>query len=128
MKVKIPHALVMKFISYEGLESHMDTYEVENRQGFKHTVPGEMYYSIKLDLSLEPKLLEACIEWNRVIMTYFQTSYKAAIFDIGPYEGLWPREIDVQEGIVHFHVDNVNENKHNWRDWFLKEDHEYAPK
>jgi len=124
MKVKIPHALVMKFIQYEGLVSHVD----EHTSPGGRTTVGEIYYTIELDLSLEPKLLEACIEWNRVIMTYFRTSYKAARFDIGPYEGVWPRKIDIEEGIVHFHVDWVNENKNNWRDWFLKEDHEYAPK
>jgi len=119
MKVKIPHALVMKFIEYEGLIKHTDFYELNNH-GIKYEVPGEIFYIIKLDLSNHPDLLEACVEWNRVIETYFKTSYKAARFDIGPYEGVWPKKIE--DGVVHFHVDNVCTHKHNWREWFIKED------
>jgi len=120
MKVKIPHELKMKFVNFEGLRSHCDTYEVQDQKGIKHTVPGETYYNVELDLNDHPDLLNVCIEWNLIIMTYFQTSREAYRATIGPYEGIWPRVIS--DGIVHFHVDYVNKNHHNWKDWFSKED------
>jgi len=125
MKVKVPHDLVMKFLEYEGLESSVDERTIIDDHGIKKYIVGEIFYKITLDLSLEPRLLRACIEWNRIIETYFKTSYKAARFDIGPYEGIWPCEIR-PDGVVIFRVDSVHDHKHNWREWFIKEDLEYA--
>lgn len=126
MKVKIPHELKMKFISLEGLYSTKELYEIESL-GQRINVVGDTNHELALDLSNEPDLLNACIEWNRVVETYFKTSYKAARFDIGPYEGIWPCEIR-GDGVVIFRLDDININKNDWRDWFSKEDLEYAPK
>ncbi len=126
MKVKIPHKLKMKFLSFEGLNSTAEVHKV-HAGGYIFNVAGETEYELILDLNNEPKLLKACIEWNRVIETYFKTSYKAARFDIGPYEGIWPCEIR-SNGTVVFRIDSVNINKKDWKDWFIKEDMEYASK
>lgn len=126
MKVKIPHELKMKFLSFEGLNSTGEVHKIQSG-GYIFNVAGETEYELILDLNNEPKLLKACIEWNRVIETYFKTSYKAARFDIGPYEGIWPCEIR-SDGTVIFRIDSVNIDKKDWKDWFVKEDMEYASK
>ena len=127
MKVKIPHELKLKFLNLEGLHSTRETYEINHMGGRVMQVAGEAQHEVVLDLNGEPDLLKACIEWNRVIETYFKTSYTAARFDIGPYEGIWPCEIRA-DGTVVFRLDNVDLGKKDWKDWFVKEDMEYAPK
>lgn len=126
MKVKIPHELKMKFLNLEGLHSTVETHDM-NFNGMVMQVAGRSQHEVVLDLNGEPELLKACIEWNRIIETYFKTSYKAARFDIGPYSGLWPCEIRA-DGTVIFRLDDVDVNKKDWKDWFVKEDMEYAPK
>jgi len=121
MKVKIPYELKLKFLTLEGLKE--DTFSCS---GKNHQLPGPIEYSLELDLSDEPELLEACIEWNRIVETYFKTSYKAARFDIASYIGVWPCEIR-SDGTVIFRIDDVFPEKKNWKDWFVKEDMEYAP-
>ena len=128
MKVKIPHALKLKFLSLEGLSVEKDMQDMTPVGSFTPIrVPGPTYYNLKLDLSNEPELLKICIDWYDIIDKYFQTSYKAYKIDVGPYEGLWPVEIE-PAGIVHFQLDNADVRNKDWRDLFVKEDIEYAPK
>jgi hypothetical protein len=128
MKIKIPYELKMKFVTLEGFCMHREYYNI-NVLGdpCKQAVLGEPMIYIKLDLSDEPELLKCCIEWQSIIETYFKTSYKAYRIDIGPYRGLWPREI-TPEGVVEFNVDVADTKNGNWKDWFIQEDFEYAPK
>ena len=125
MKVKIPYELKLKFLSMEGYSSNVEMDEM-NFHGDVISIPGKITDQIELDLSNEPELLKVCVEWQRIIQTYFRTSYKAYRIDIGPYEGLWPIEIS-SNGMVHFNVDHVDLSKENWKDWFVKEDIVYAP-
>jgi hypothetical protein len=118
MKVKIPYELKLKFLSMEGLTLYND-------KGKKLVYGRDIYYVI-LDLKNHPKCLEACVEWNYVIETYFKTSYKPFRIDIGPYKGLWPIII-YPDGTVKFTLDEVDPNRKDWKDWFIKEDLEYAP-
>ena len=112
----------------EGLSSHTEIHELAVLSSYhKVKFSGKTTNQVDLDLSNEPELLEVCIEWNRLIETYFKTSYKAFRIDIGPYEGIWPTEIS-SDGMVHFDVDNVYPDKKDWKDWFIKEDFNYAPK
>jgi len=127
MKVKIPYELKMKFLSLEGLNVEKDFYEVPGYGGAKQRVPGPDHYSIKLDLSNNFKCLRVCFDWNCIIQTYFKTSYTAYRIDIGPYKGLWPVSVG-EDGVVLFEVDDVDLNKKDWKEWFVKEDVEYAPK
>lgn len=126
MKVKIPYALRLKFLSMEGLSSHTEMIEMLDGNYQHNVVAGKTTNQVDLNLSNEPELLKVCIEWHRIIQAYFRYSYKAYRFDIGPYEGLWPIEIG-SNGMVRFNVDNVELGKENWKDWFIKEDMEYAP-
>ena len=123
MKVKIPYSLRLKFLEYEGLEKYTESYDIDDH-GIVRCVPGETYYIIKLDLNNYPDLLKICIEWLRIITTYFKTSYKAYRIDIGPYKGVWP--VSIENGIVLFHLDDVSDER-DWKEWFIKEDIEYAP-
>jgi len=128
MKVKIPYELRMKLLSLEGLSSHTEMHEMAAIGSYnKVTIPGKTTNQVDLDLSHEPELLKACIEWNRIVQTYFKSSYKAYRFDIGPYEGIWPIDIGA-DGMVCFSIDAVYLDNGNWKDWFVKEDIEYAPK
>jgi len=126
MKVRIPYELKLKFLSMEGLISELQTIQVQ-MHGIIKTVPTAMDHRIELDLSNYPDSWEVCCEWNRIIETYFKTSYKAFKIDIGPYEGLWPYIIS-EDGIVKFRLDEVYSERKDWKDWFIKEDFEYAPK
>lgn len=126
MKVKIPYDLKMKFLSLEGLNSEIEKDEI-NMEGVIQTLPGRVIHSIELDLSNEPICLKACFDWFTLIDTYFKTSYKAYRLDIGPYEGLWPVSFDV-DGVVKFHVDDVDLKRKDWKDWFIKGDTIYASK
>lgn len=127
MKVRIPYKLKEKFLTLEGLTSEMQTIEFKMMNGIRQTIPTCMDHTIELDLKNEPELLEACIKWNRIIESYFKTSYTAYKLNIGPYEGLWPYEIS-EDGIVKFRLDCVYPDRKDWKDWFIKEDFEYAPK
>jgi len=126
MKVKIPYELKLKFLNMEGLSAEKDIVDiVANKSSLPIRVSGPTYYDLKLDLNNEPELLKICIDWYDIIDKYFRTSYKAYRINIGPYEGLWPVKIE-PSGVVHFHVDNADVEKKNWKDWFVKEDVEYA--
>jgi hypothetical protein len=128
MKVNIPYKLKEKFLSLEGLSSHTAIHELAAIGAYnKVSFPGKTTNQVDLDLSNEPELIEVCIEWNRLIQTYFKSSYKAFRIDIGPYEGIWPTEIS-PDGMVHFHIDAVYPDRKDWKDWFIKEDFNYAPK
>lgn len=126
MKVKIPYELKLKFLSLEGLTSELERHEM-NMNGRRSFVPGKINHSIELNLTDHPECLKACWDWYIIIQRYFQTSYKAYRLDIGVYKGLWPISVDVS-GIVHFRVDDIDLDSKNWKDWFVKEDMEYAPK
>ena len=127
MKIKIPHELKLKFISLEGLSITQTPIQVAPfGSSFKSYIPGKEEIDLELDLSDDPELLECCREWMRTLETYFKTSYRACRLDIGPYEGLWPREI--VDGVVRFNVDTFYPERKDWKDWFIQEDHEYAPK
>ena len=126
MKVNIPHELKMKFLSLEGLNIERDSYEIPGFGGTYQTVPGPNLYSVKLDLSGNPKCLKACLDWYSRIQTYFKTSYRALRFDIGPYIGIWPVKVGA-DGVVEFQLDDVDLDRKDWKDWFVKGDMEYAP-
>lgn len=130
MRVRIPYELILKFLTFEGLDSRMDKYDIVGVGGVTYSVPGEKYHMIQMDLTDEPKLLSACYEWIRVIETFFKSSYTAYKVDIGPYEGLWPTDVTkiANRLIVHFQLDNVEVGKENWKDWFVREDIIIAPK
>ena len=101
-------------------------YTTFNLNGTNRSITsGHTEYDIVLDLSDEPECLQACIDWCNIITTYFKTSYKAYRIDIGPYEGLWPISCD-PNGKVQFHLDNVDQERKDWKDWFIKGDFEYA--
>ena len=117
----------MKFLSLEGFNIEHDSYEIQGHGGSFLTIPGRDYYSIELDLSNDFECLKACIEWNHIINTYFKTSYKAYRIDIGPYIGIYPVAIG-SDGIVHFYMDHFDIKRKDWKDWFVREDFEYAPK
>ena len=108
MRIKIPHELKIKFLSMEGY--------VENVQYLDHSMTKTESY-IRLNLKGYPECLDACIEWLRIIKTSFSISCK---FDVGPYEGLWPIEVD-NNGVVKFIVDRVDPDKKDWKDWFMEE-------
>jgi len=127
MKVRIPYELKLKFLNMEGLISEIQTIEFKMMNGIIRTIPTTMDHIIILDLSDYPECFKACCEWNRIIESYFKTSYTAYKLNIGPYEGVWPYEIS-EDGIVKFRLDEVYPDKKNWKDWFIKEDFEYAPK
>ena len=124
MKVKIPYTLRMKLLNLEGLSSEIERHEI-NMNGIKRFVPGEIHHTIELDLADYPECLKACFDWYTIIETYFKTSYKAYRLDIGVYKGIWPISVN-GNGTVKFRVDDVDLNKKDWKDWFVKEDIEYA--
>ena len=126
MKVNIPYKLKEKFLSMEGLSSHTEMIEMLDGNGQHMVMPGRTTNQVDLDLSNEPELIKVCIEWNRLIQTYFKTSYKAFRINIGPYEGIWPISIGA-DGMVNFSIDAVYPDRKDWKDWFVKEDFNYAP-
>ena len=126
MKVNIPYKLKEKFLSMEGLSSHTEMIEMLDGNGQHMVMPGRTTNQVDLNLSNEPELIEVCIEWNRLIQTYFKTSYKAFRINIGPYEGIWPISIGA-DGMVNFSIDAVYPDRKDWKDWFVKEDFNYAP-
>lgn len=120
MKVKLPKELILKFVSMEGLDLS-GSYDVD-KSGMTFVVKKP---NIVLNLSQNSKCFSACIEWYRIIQTYFKTSYKAYRLDIGPYTGLYPVSID-NNGYVMFEFEDVDIDKKDWKDWFIKEDYIYA--
>lgn len=127
MKVNIPYKLKEKFLSMEGLSSHTTMNEIAAIGSYnKVMIPGKTTNQVDLDLSNEPELIKVCIEWNRLIQTYFKSSYKAFRINIGPYEGIWPISIGA-DGMVNFSIDSVYPDRKDWKDWFIKEDFDYAP-
>lgn len=130
MRVRIPYELILKFLTFEGLDSRTDKYDVVDAGGITYSVPGETHHMIQMDLTDELDLLDACTKWITVIETYFKTSYTAYKIDIGPYEGIWPAGVTIinNRDIVHFQLDNVDVEKENWKDWFVREDIILEPK
>lgn len=68
----------------------------------------------------ETDLYEECVEWFKVIKTYYTTSYNGArIKKIGCMEGIRPYKVLDNNRVV-FSINDVV--KLNWKDWFIQED------
>lgn len=120
MKVKLPKELILKFVTMEGFD--VGSYDMDiSGVVFKLKDP-----TLVLNLAHNQKCFSACVEWYKIIQTYFKTSQKAYRLDIGPYTGLYPVSID-NNGHVMFEFEDVDPNKKGWKDWFIKEDYVYAP-
>lgn len=134
MKVKIPHELVLKFVSLDvntlTSEYKMTDYQqyIFNRfkvvESKKTTV---MKTTVMLDLSHNPICFNACKEWFEIIQKYYKTSQKSFRLDIGPFKGICPVSLDCN-GMVEFIFDDYDDSNRNWKEWFMKEGIEYAPK
>ena len=73
------------------------------------------------------KLVQECMKWIHHSETYFKTSYTACQIDIGPFVGLWPTRVYKSES-VQFRADYFDSKRKNWKDWFIVEEIEDAPK
>lgn len=128
MKVKIPYKLKEKFLNLEGLIVKNITEEFSDPwlSNTRSQMIVDTKYSIELNLAGDSTCFSACVEWYRIIQTYYKTSYKAFRIDIGPYKGIYPVSID-ENGRVFFELEDVDLDYKNWKDWFVKEDFIYAP-
>lgn len=85
---------------------------------------GSVHGILQLD-ETDIELIQECLQWREIIMTYYKTSYGAyKMSKIGRFYGVRPIEvktincdsdgkIDVQ---ITFEVDHYEEE--SWRDWF----------
>lgn len=125
MKVKIPYKLKEKFLNFEGLRVKHKTedFNTEWLAPVKRKVVTMTRYSVELNLAGDSTCFSACVEWFQLVQSYTQKIFS---INIGPYQGIYPISID-NNGRVLFHLDNVDMDKQNWKDWFIKEDFIYAP-
>ena len=127
MMIKIPHELKIKFLRQEGLTVIQDIQDIPTLSGQPVRTSMSMSATIDLDLGRRPYLFKSCLDWIKLIDTYFKTSYDACKIDIGEYIGLWPTGTD--GCVVHFRLDQVDSTRKDWRDWFIhEEEYFYASK
>ena len=85
---------------------------------------GNVHGILELDQD-DIELIQECLLWREVIMTYFKTSYDAyKMTKIGRFHGVRPIEVSTincdSDGLLNvkitFEVDHYDEE--SWRDWF----------
>ena len=124
-KVKIPYKLKEKFLNFEGLRVKHETEDFFESwmNPVKNKIITATTFSVELNLAGDSTCFSACIEWYKLVQSLSSKYYS---IDIGPYQGIYPISID-NNGRVLFHLDYVDQNRQNWKDWFVKEDYIYAP-
>jgi len=120
--MKISHDLKMKIISnYKSvnIEQHYNEIDVLGR-----TTKIPLYREISLSFILNDlNLIKECVKWMDIGM---DVSVVKMVVDIGPFVGLFPTEVNMNNNTVTFTADVYNPNRCDWKDWFVMEE-EYAP-
>lgn len=131
MKIKLSKELVWVLKTLQGkisVSNVTEPIEYIDNHGIKKACPGVQYVQTTIDLSENKNVyndLIECEKWMNTISTYFSTSYKAYRIDIGPFIGLYPVKIDMNEKLICFHAEDFHYEP-TWRDWFIPEGDVYA--
>jgi hypothetical protein len=121
------YKLKLKFLHEENIQihQHVDFHDVEICKR-KVRLPGMSWVEIILNLKHDPELFKECFDWYKKQSAYFKTSYSAMKVDIGPFEGLFPSDCDIENLSVTFLVDDYIPGKKSWKDWFIIGEEQYA--
>jgi hypothetical protein len=116
--MKISHKLRMKIIStgYEGINVEQHYNDIHIAGSIPIKIPLYKEIELSLDLSNNLDLFKECAKWMDMGMT------GSVVADIGPFVGLFPTEVNINNNTVTFTADEYNENKQDWKDWFVMEE------
>jgi len=116
--MKISHGLKMKIISsYEGINIEQHYNEVYIAGSIPIKVPLYKEISLLINLDGDLNLIKECARWYKRAFDKCLTP-----IDIGPFIGLFPTEINMNNNTVTFVADEYNPNNQNWKDWFVMEE------
>jgi hypothetical protein len=117
--MKISHELKMKIISnYKGvnIEQYHNEIDVFGRTTI---IPLHKEIELSLDLSDDLDLFKECAKWIDMGMSVLPIDMK---LNIGPFIGLFPTEVNINNNTVIFIAYEYNSNNQNWKDWFIMEE------
>ena len=118
--MKISHKLRMKIISnFEGVDIEQHHNEVYIDGSTPINVPLYKEISLSLNLSNDLNLFKECVKWADIIMNEYTIEMKT---NVGPFVGLFPIKINMNNNTVTFTADEYNNKNQNWKDWFIMED------
>lgn len=95
---------------------------------------GDLICLINFENLFEQHLIDECIEWRRIIDTYFKTSYRAmSLKRAGRYLNVRPLPIQkpkTKDRLLHitpikFQIEFVDQK--NWKEWFVMKGELNAP-
>lgn len=118
--MKISHKLKMKIISnFEDVSVNQHFNEIYIAGSIPMKTPSHKTIYLTLNLSNDLDIIKECTKWADIIMNEFTAEMK---INIGPFVGLFPTEINMNNNTVTFTADDYNYNNHNWKDWFIMEE------